>query len=165
MPGVRALPGGGVRVRVSLSERTLLRTLAAELEPILAGSEDVAGAAQRLYPRAYEDADAEAEYRDLVGDDLVGEHLAALATFRRTLEAGATGRLAWTSDLDADETAAWLTTVNNGRLVLGCALGITDERAWDDVGDIRDPKNMALHYLGWLQDELVAALAASLPSP
>ncbi|MDP9405194.1 MAG: DUF2017 domain-containing protein [Actinomycetota bacterium] len=152
-------------MRLTRSEHAVLRAVAEELEPVLAGRQDVAGATQRLYPRAYDDDGAEAEYRDLVGDDLVGERLAALATFARTLDATSPARLGWGIDLDADEAAAWLATVNDARLVLGCALGITDERAWDEGPHTANPASVALHYLGWLQEQLLAALATTLPTP
>lgn len=161
--GVRRLPGGGVRVRLSGREREILRSLPARLRPVLADEEDPQGVRSRLFPPAYDDPEEEAEYRELVGEGLVEERVAAVDVFARTLEGGRTGRLAWTVDLSADDAAAWLSAVNDVRLLLAAVVGVTSEDAWETGPDRRDPTSVILWYLGWLEEELVAALAGDLP--
>lgn len=161
--GVRRLPGGGVRVRLAVRERELLRSLPAQLRPVLSGEQQVGDSGQRLFPAAYDDPTDETEYRELVGDSLTQERLAALDRLSRSVATGSTRRLLWTVDLDADSAAAWLSAVNDARLILGCTLGITQESAWDSGPDPDDPTSVVIFWLGWLQEELVAALMGTLP--
>ena len=158
--GVRPRPGGGVSVRLTPGERALLRGLLPQLRPVLAGEQDVGGAVDRLYPPGYDDPDAEAEYRLLVGDSLVSQRLEALEAFTTTLEGGRDRGRWWTTELDADEAHAWLGAINDARLVLGCVSGVTDESQWDRGPDPDEPASVALYYLGWLQEELLAALSS-----
>lgn len=161
--GVRRLAGGRVRVRLSGRERQLLRSLPAQLRPILAGEQDPEGVRDRLFPTAYDDPAEEREYRSLIGDALAQERLAALDTFARTLDAGEGGALLWTVELSADDAEAWLSAINDARLTMGVLLGIDDEQQWEAHLGRRDPASLALLYLGWLQEELVAALMSALP--
>ncbi|MGH3665041.1 MAG: DUF2017 family protein [Egibacteraceae bacterium] len=161
--GVRRRSEGGVAVRLSGAERELLRSLPDQLRPILAGEQDAAGAVGRLYPPGYDEPDAEAAYRDLVGESLVAERLDALEAFAQTLDGGQLRGPWWTTDLDGEQADAWLSAVNDARLVLGTVLGITDETAWDLGPDDQDPTSVAIYYLGWLQEALVGALMGGLP--
>lgn len=160
--GVVRLPGGGVRVRLTTRERTLLQTLPDQLRPVLSGEAGPGAVRDRLFPRAYSESEDESEYRDLVGDSLIEERLGRLAAFAATLDAGRDGRLTWTVELDADQAHAWLGALNDARLTLGVLLGITEESQWEggDAGD--DPSKVALYYLGWLQEQLLAALMGTL---
>jgi hypothetical protein len=161
--GVRRLRGGRVRVRLSGRERQLLRSLPAQLRPILSGEQSSPELRERLFPPAYDDPEAEREYRALIGDTLAEERLAALETFARTLESGEGGTLLWTVELSPEDTAAWLSAINDARLTLGALLGISDERQWEAGPDRRNPTSLALYYLGWLEEELVEALMSELP--
>ncbi|CAN5692097.1 MAG: DUF2017 domain-containing protein [Actinomycetota bacterium] len=161
--GVRRLPDGRIRVRLAAREHELLRSLPAQLRPVLAGEQQVGDSAQRLFPPAYDDLADETEYRELVGDDLTQERLAALDHLSRSVAAGGTRRLVWTVDLDAEGAAAWLSAVNDARLILGCTLGITQESVWESAPDPDNPTSVVIFWLGWLQEELVAALMRTLP--
>jgi hypothetical protein len=161
--GVRRLDGGGVRVRLSAREHEILSSLPDQLRPLLGGKGD--GEAElrvraRLFPPAYEDRLAEEDYRDLVGAGLSEERLAAVETFARTLARGSGGRLGWSADLTADEASAWLSATNDARLTLGVLLGITTEAEWEAGPDHANASSILLYYLGWLQEELIAALLA-----
>jgi hypothetical protein len=101
--GVRRLPDGGFRVRLATRERELLRSLPAQLRPVLSGEQQVGDSGQRLFPAAYDDLADEMEYRELVGDSLTQERLAALDRLSRGVAAGSTrprgvccGRSIWT---------------------------------------------------------------------
>lgn len=160
--GIRRLEGGGVRVKLSMRERDLLRSLPAQLEPILRGGHDPAGVRERLFPTAYEDADAEAEYRSLVGEELTDERIGAVHAFAETLEAGATRRQTWQVELDSDEAHAWLSALNDTRLVLAAVAGVTSEDAWDRIGYSDDPTSVVLWHVSALQEELITALMGGL---
>lgn len=164
--GVRRLPDGGLRVALSTNEHTALAALPGRLEPIVAGEADDEGAEAlraRLFPTAYDDPELEMEFRELAGDDLVRGRLDALEAFRKTLEGGRTSAGTWTTDLEPDEAQAWLGVVNDARLLLAGIVGIRSERAWERGPDPSDPASLMLWYLGWLEEQLLAALMDELP--
>jgi hypothetical protein len=163
MRGVVALRDGGVRVRLSERERDLLRSLPDQLRPLLAGDPAAPAVSARLYPPGYDDEKLESEYRELIGSDIVDQRVAAMDTFAATLDTGAVSRGRWSTELDADSAAAWLSAVNDGRLILGQLLGITDEADWEGGPSEDDPTGVVLYYLGWLEEELVGALMGTLP--
>lgn len=154
---------GGISVRLPLPERDLLRSLPDQLRPLVSGEEQAPNVAAALFSRGYEDDELEEEYRSLAGDDIVAQRLAALEAFAATLDGGTQERGAWRIELDAEQASAWLSAVNDGRLVLGALLGITEESQWEDGPDEDNPASIVLNYLGWLQTELVDALMAALP--
>lgn len=166
---VRRLPGGGVRIRLTARERELLASLPAQLRPLLAGEHDLdtpAGPVRsRLFPAAYADPLDELEYRELVGSQVESDRLAAVEDFARTLQGGSLRRSWWTRDLDPDETAAWLSALNDARLTLAMVVGITSEEQWGRGPDRSDPTSVALYYLGWLQDQLLGAMSTALEDP
>jgi DNA-binding transcriptional ArsR family regulator len=161
---VNPRPEGGVRVELPAPEHDMLRSLPDQLRPILRGEYDVGGARDRLFPPAYEDPDDEAQYRDLVDADLAEERLAALEAFAETLGEATPGRFARRIELDAEQAAAWLSATNDARLVLASVVGIVSEEEWDRGPDPGDAVGAALWYLGWLQEELLAALSETDPS-
>ena len=154
---------GGVRVRLPLPERDLLRSLPGQLRPLVSGEEQAPTVAGVLFSRGYDDEELEQEYRSLAGDDIVAQRLAALDAFAQTLAGGREFGGTWHIDLDAEQASAWLSAVNDGRLVLGALLGITEESQWEDGPDEDNPASIVLSYLGWLQTELVDALMTTLP--
>lgn len=166
---IRRLPGGGVRVRLSTRERELLASLPAQLRPLLAGEHDLdtpAGPVRgRLFPAAYEDPLDELEYQELVGTQPTSDRLVAVEDFARSLQGGSARRGWWTRDLDPDEASAWLSALNDARITLAMVVGITDEGQWGRGPDRSDPTSVALFYLGWLQDQLLAALSGALDEP
>ena len=163
MRGVVATRAGGVEVRLSVRERDLLRSLPGQLRPLLDGSQASDEITERLFPAGYDDPELEREYRDLVGSDIVDQRMAAMEAFAKTLEGGTTTRGRWSASLDAESAAAWLSAVNDARLILGGLLGITEESQWEDGPDDDNAASVVMYYLGWLQEELVAALMGALP--
>ena len=66
---------------------------------------------------------------------------------------------------DEAQAAAWLGAVNDLRLVRGTRLGITEENEANPV-DEADPdarQKIVFLWLGWIEEQLVDALAAGLP--
>ncbi len=164
--GVRRLPGGGLQVTIDAAERDALRSLPAQLRPIVSGEADTdlaAAVRTRLFPAAYAEPDLDEEFRRLVGSGLVEQRMQQLDAFSRTLAAGRETLGRWQVELGPDEAHAWLAVVNDTRLTLGALLGITDEREWEGGPDEDDPASVMLWYLGWLEEELVRALMGSLP--
>lgn len=148
-------------LRLTTGEHDLLETLPAQLLPLLAGDADAREVTQRLYSRGYEDEELERDYRNLVGQDIVEQRTAAMRTFAETLQAGDVDHGQWHAELDADAAAAWLSAVNDARLILGAVMGITVEEQWESA-DLEDPAVALLHYLGGLQEGLLDALTATL---
>jgi hypothetical protein len=142
---------GRYRLRLTADERNLLRTLPAQLLAIL-GTDDPA--LRRLEPPAYQDdPEREAEYRRLVGDDLLEQRREALRVMADTVDAESVG---------PEEMAAWLGALNDLRLVLGTRLDVTEELYEEGVSDDdpRAPAFALFGYLGWLEEQVVEALAA-----
>jgi hypothetical protein len=66
--------------------------------------------------------------------------------------------------VNEDELLAWLSALNDLRLVLGTKLGATED---DDPEAISDddplaPSYALYYYLGWLEEQVVEALAGGL---
>ena len=160
-PGVRRTDDG-VRVVLPAQERELLAGLPETLRAILTGRArpELQG---RLFPAGSEDPDVEREYRDLVGEELRRDRLAAVDRFADTLAAGRQQRRHWVVELDDEAAHAWLSTINDLRLVLAPVAGVDSEAAWQAGPDHSSPESMLLWHLSWLQEELLEALMRSLP--
>ncbi len=149
---------GGVEVALPAAERSLLATLPGQLRAVLRGEAGPPGAHARLFPRASEDPDVEASYRELAAEGLLEERLGAVDAFAETLGSGETHRATWRVTLDEETAAAWLSATNDARLVLASLLGIASEEDWESGPDPDDAASAVLHYLSWLQEALLAAL-------
>jgi hypothetical protein len=108
-----------------------------------------------LFPVAHAgDAELEAQYRDLVHDDLREKRLADL----RSVIEGANAE-----DLDREGLERWLTAINAVRLVLGTVLDVGEEDPGPlDPDDPNTPTMVVYHFLGGLLEEIVRALSATL---
>jgi len=146
---------GDYRLRLPRAERALLRTVRSELDALLEDGRDNPDL-RRLFPAAYDDAQDEDEYQRLVGDELADGKRRALETLAATLDA---------ERLSEEDAQAWLTALNDARLVLGTRLGVTEDVVLEDVG-ARHPRALeygVYAYLSWLQEQLVEAIASGLP--
>lgn len=154
--GISRSRGGEVRVRLSDHERQLLRFIASELRGELE-DDPAAPDLHRLFPPAYpDDAEDEAEYRDLMRGELLDGRVAALRTLEDT---------AGNERLAEDELQTWMRALNDLRLVLGTRLDVQEETLLHGL-DERDPRapELALYgYLSWLQEQVVEAVADGLP--
>ena len=149
---------GTVRLKLPRAERALLRTVHAELRELLDDAPDDPDL-RRLFPPAYaDDAESDAEYRRLVGDQLGEGRRRALDTVAATLDR---------DRLTADEADAWLRALNDARLVLGTRLDVTEEMDFSkfERGDPRAPHVATYLYLSWLVEQLVEALSVGPPGP
>jgi hypothetical protein len=150
---IRRTRKGSYEIRLPPNERDILRSLIGELRELLPTGDPAVG---RLFPPAYEDdVEANDEYARLIHDDLLAERTSALDTMERTIDA---------RRLTEDELLAWMGSVNDLRLVLGTRLDVTEQMYGERI-DERDPNAPQLaiyHYLGWLVEQMVVALGATL---
>ena len=143
---------------LSEEEGELLKGIVREyLELLDADREQGDPVMARLFPSAsMDDPTLEADFRELSSDDL-HEHKRQAAL--RVLEYLDTGDRRPLAD---EEQEAWLVALTDLRLAMGVRLGVTDE-TFDAFPDPSDPAQWplaVLHYLGSLQESLVAALDA-----
>jgi hypothetical protein len=143
--------GGGVELRLSREERSLLAGVVAELRALLEGAPGDPSL-RRLFPPAYDEAEDESAYRDLMGGELLEGRLAALELVAQTLER---------ERLSADEADAWLRALNDLRLVLGTRLDVREDTFADELrrDDPRAPALAVYGYLSWMQEQLISALS------
>jgi hypothetical protein len=150
MHGLRRRRDGEIQIGLAEEERELLRQLCLRLAAEVEGGGEEEGLA-RLFPVAYrDDKTAAAEFDELVRPGLAEGKVAAL---RRV------GETAGSERLDERDAQAWLTALNDVRLVLGTRLGVTEETYATGSGS---PGLAIYGWLTWLQGELVEALAAAL---
>lgn len=177
-------PGGCV-LRLSSPERALLANLPREIDdvlgtlgsagkdhdgpddaaptvgtespafPTLAGVPSVPPSLKRLFPPAYtRDDEAERNYVSVARPALLEHHRRALQTLAET---------AMARTLDAEQVQAWMTALNDIRLVLGTVLGVQEDT---EPPPGRMPQQLVYYYyLSGLQTELVDFLSGWLPPP
>ena len=153
---VRRTRRGDYELRLPEPEREVLRKLAGELRELLPTDDP---ALERVFPPAYpDDHEADEEYRELMRGDLLQGRLEAVETLERTIDA---------KRLDEEQLTAWMSALNDVRLVLGTRLEVTEESYEQDIEDgSPEAYQMAVyHYLGWLEEQVVEALADTLEHP
>ncbi len=141
-------------LRLPEEERALLRFLPDDLRSLLDAAPDEPHL-RRLFPPAYEDAKDEAAYRELMGNELLEGRRQALRVLAETAQA---------ERLTGEQAQAWLTALNDLRLVLGTRLGVTDDSLLEGLTENhpRAPELALYAYLSWLQEQLVEALSEGL---
>ena len=151
--GIERSRDGTFRVRLPREEREVLAELPGQLHELLDGGD---ASLERLFPPAHtDDPAAEQEYRQLVGSGLVDGKLAALGELHRTAHA---------DRLTPEELESWLGALESLRLVLGTQLDISEESySAYDPSSPEAPRLGLYHWLSWLQEEAVQALATALP--
>ncbi len=154
MARVKRARDGTFRLQLPPAERELLVALVGQLREIL-GTDDPS--LRRLTPPGHPDDEAlEREYRELVGDELARHRLGSLALLEETASA---------ERLDEGQMASWLGAINDLRLVLGTKLDVTEElyETGFPEEDPRAPGYAIYAYLGWLEEQVVQAMASGLP--
>jgi hypothetical protein len=149
---------GGPIVRFEAAEADVLRRLAAEMRALLQNDVADEPVLERLFPRAYEDDADQRAYSELVGGDLLGAKLGALQRISDDLE-GSGGA---TVELTEDAVEPWLTALTDMRLAIGTRLEVTEEtmdRAPMDE-EAEAPALSVLHWLGWVQQNMLEQLQA-----
>ena len=144
---------GEFELRLPSEEREMLRSLPGQLLSLLGGGPEEPDL-RRLFPPAYaRDREAETEYRDLVGSELLESHQEALRVMAATLDQ---------PRLDEEQMTAWLTGLNELRLVLGTRLDVSEDQHPLDPSDPAAPAMALYGYLTWLQQQAVEALSEAL---
>jgi Domain of unknown function (DUF2017) len=151
---VKRVRGGRFALRITGAERDVLRSLPAQLRELLTGQDAATDPdLRRLFPPAYlDDPQKAAEYDGMVRDDLRADRLAAIEVMERTIDS---------DRLSEEELLAWLSAINDLRLVLGTRLDVPEDLNELDVqpGDPR-AESLALYaYLSILEEDAVAALS------
>jgi len=144
--------GGGVELRLSSDERSLLAGLVDELRALL---DDAPGdpSLRRLFPPAYEEEVEERAYRDLMDGELLDGRRSALDVVAQTLDR---------ERLSPDEADAWLRALNDLRLALGTRLDVKEDTFGEELrrDDPRAPALAVYGYLSWMQEQLIEAVSS-----
>jgi hypothetical protein len=148
---IRRTRSGDFELRISPEERDVLRGLPEQMRDAMElGNADPAVA--RLNPSACpDDAEVDAEYRELMGNELNDGRLQALAALEDTVDA---------PRLDEAQALAWMRAINDVRILLGTRLDVTEDPVDRQVSP-DDPRASAFalyDYLSLLTQELVEAL-------
>jgi hypothetical protein len=145
--------GDGFELALDDEQRTALAQLAEEFHDLLASETPSSDASlQRLFPPAHPDDLLEnLDFERAAGAGLLDGKLAAHATLRRTARA---------ARLSEEELLAWMTAVNDMRLVIGTRIDVQEDSDPDDFA--HDPGREASFqlyaYLTWLLEMMVEAL-------
>lgn len=141
---------GRYRLRLPPGERALLRGLPQQVVELVAAGDP---STRRLFPPAYlDDQEAEAEYRELMRAQLLDHHRHALEILEQTLDA---------DHLDQEQLLAWLSALNDLRLVLGTRLEVTEDMTPPPPDDPKASLFNLYNYLTWLQTTVVDLVAES----
>lgn len=156
---IRHTGPGRFTVKLPAEEQALLIDLVGQLRTLLEASTDDPSV-RRLFPTAYHDEpERDREYQQLARDELLARRLAAL---------DATAATAADRDLDLEGLTAWMTSINDLRLVIGTQLDVSEDDG-PITPDAPDAPARAIYgYLSALLDDIVAALSDGLtddPTP
>jgi Domain of unknown function (DUF2017) len=149
--------GSAPVLKLDAQERELMRQLLAEMRTLLEAdlprADDVT---RRLFPDAFEDPKEAAEYRELVGDELRAGKLAAVEAVDGALGDDGAAEVS----LEPSQVHGLLSVLTDMRLAIGTRLGVTEETMQTEV-DPSDPDAPALsvlHWLGWVQESVLAEI-------
>ncbi len=149
---VRRTRRGDYELRIPRVEREILRSLPGELRAVLSSDDPTL---ERLFPPAFgDDVVRNAEFEELVRGDLVAQRMGSIEVMEATIDA---------DRVDEEQLLAWLGAINDLRLVLGTRLDVTEDDPPEVPDD--DPRVGAYalyYYLGWLEEQVVAELAAGV---
>lgn len=157
MPSFRPTPDG-VRIDFDDQEAGILRRLAEEMRGLLEGKSESDPVVRRLFPDAYDEPEEQASWASLVGDDLDRHKRAAIE--KVSIALGREGHPASVT-VEGDEVDTWLAFVTDLRLAIGTRIDVDEERMSSEV-DPADPEAPAmtlLHWLGWIQEEILRAVS------
>lgn len=143
--------GDRITCRLKPYEVEILRGLVGDVRRLVAADVVPNAVTARLFPDPSFDPVVSDELRGLIEDDLRAAKEDAARTLLETLPDD--GRVS----LSAEEAESWLAALNDVRLALGTAIGVTEDA---DDRDSDDPSYHVYHWLSFLQETLVEALSA-----
>ena len=148
----RSKRNGVIEIDISGEERELLKNLIAQLrELVLSTSSEgqLDPSIRRLFPAAHaENQELEREYQKTMRDQLLEKRLSNLDTVELSL---------FDKELEPETLSAWITIINDLRLVLGTHLDVSEEEELS-LADPNSPDHQQraiYHYLSHLLGELV----------
>ena len=141
-----------ILVRLDEPMRGLLHRVGEELREVLLVNDPEA--TRRLYPTAYPDDDElESDYQEMVHDQLLMQRLDALDSFEATID---------DETISIEAADAWMTTINQVRLVLGTQLDVGEDEADIDETDPDAHSKIIYQVLSHILEELTRARLKSL---
>ncbi len=148
---------GRYRPGLSEVEQELLRALPGQAQELLEHDDPTVA---RVFPVAYPgDAQAESDYREMMGSGLLRRHQLSLDTLAQTAGAESIGE---------DELHEWLDALEVLRLVLGTQLDVSEDMTEinaDAYADDAEAQQYFVYgYLSMLQGEIIDTLAQALPA-
>lgn len=149
----RRRPDGRFDLVLTDDQRSSVAALVGQLDELIETDPDDPGL-RRLRPPAYlDDAEKNAEYLLLAGDELREARRAAIATVRSSLEL---------TVLSEDQVWSWLRALTALRLVVGTNLGIEDDEYEPEVPPGHPDEDLWIIYefTSMLQHALVSALSS-----
>ena len=148
----RSKRNGVIEIDISGEERELLKNLIAQLrELVLSTSSEgpLDPSIRRLFPAAHaENQELEREYQKTMRDQLLEKRLSNLDRVEQSL---------FDKELEPEALSAWITIINDLRLVLGTHLDVSEEEELS-LADQNSPdhhQRAIYHYLSHLLGELV----------
>jgi hypothetical protein len=143
---------GGYELRLTDTERDLLRRLLGDLRTLLMAENTASDpAVARLFPPAYPDDLLEnLDYERGAGHGLLADRLRGLDDAVAALDAEHPAE---------DQLMALLRSINDLRIVYGVKLDVTEETGPGDFDDERERATFDLYmWLGWIVQHLVEGL-------
>jgi hypothetical protein len=144
-------------LKLDAQERDLMHQLLDEMRTLLeADIPRVDKVTRRLFPDALDDPAESAKFRELVGDELRSSKLAAVDAVDERLGGAGSGGIA----LEPETTQGLLAVLTDLRLAIGTRLGVTEEKMQiePDPSDPDAPAMSVLHWLGWIQESVLAEI-------
>jgi hypothetical protein len=144
-------------LKLDAQERDLMHQLLGELRTLLeADIPRVDEVTQRLFPDAFDDPDESNKFRELVGDELRNAKLAAVEAVDEQVAGAGSGGIT----LEPETTRGLLAVLTDLRLAIGTRLGVTEEKMQiePDPSDPESPAMSVLHWLGWIQESVLAEI-------
>lgn len=124
--------------------RQLLKDLK---EMTLSHIEESTPAAKRIYPVAYQNSpEMEMDYKKLTRGPLIDHHRQSLSMFENSLSKG---------ELTNEEAMAWMSALNDMRLILGTALDIQEDQGVPNEDDPNYEGYVVYDLLTYLQGVLI----------
>jgi Domain of unknown function (DUF2017) len=139
---------GRIQLRLNQEERDALAHIVSSLRPLVANT-------PAATPRAYDDPESQADYSKWVHADLERGRESDIDTVAQGLAAGED-----TLVLTEEQAFGWLRALTHLRMAAGNELGINSD-GWESEVPQQTQGRMEfrmLTALGWIQEELIAAL-------
>lgn len=141
-----------IAVRLDDTMRALLRQVSEELREVLLVDDE--SQTRRLYPTAYpDDEELERGYKDIVHDQLLMQRLDGIDQLQSTVD---------DAEISLDVADAWMTTINQIRLVLGTQLDVSEDESTIDESDPLAASQVVYQVLSHVLEELTRARISSL---